>query len=442
MRPTPRTAAAEAKAPVLGREEEARRDLGATHLGKGAGALAVAGFLLLLSAVFIAAQFHKNTVSNDGFFEIVSTLFRPAKTEEAEGWTKWLNWLPSPSSTRAVEKRLEERSPIVELLRPRVQAVLTNVFHTGNEQAVLGRDGWLFFRRDLDYVNGRSFMDPEQQRSRALRDSVQTDPVAAIRDFRDQLAARGIRLVIVPVPVKPCIESRHLSQTAPNAAYPQIRQNTGFGLFLSNLRSEGVEAFDPGELLAQRLSETNKSQYLATDTHWTPEAMEAVAEQLAQSLGASTPQTTDFSSVSTNVAAHGDILALLGLPTNQTLFQKQAVTIHRVSAGNNLWKPSTGADILLLGDSFSNIYSLEPMGWGESAGFGEHLSAALGRTGLWGLEAATPPAGKAAPELLFGARRETDAADGHCFPNFASSPSGDSSLQGTHCRHPPGGHSK
>ena len=35
--------------------------------------------------------------------------------------------------------------------------------------------------------------------------------------------------------------------------------------------------------------------------------------------------------------------------------------------------------MLLLGDSFSNIFSFEAMGWGESAGFAEHLSAALRR---------------------------------------------------------------
>jgi alginate O-acetyltransferase complex protein AlgJ len=34
---------------------------------------------------------------------------------------------------------------------------------------------------------------------------------------------------------------------------------------------------------------------------------------------------------------------------------------------------------LVLGDSFSNIYSLPTMGWGEAAGFVEHLSLALGR---------------------------------------------------------------
>ena len=35
--------------------------------------------------------------------------------------------------------------------------------------------------------------------------------------------------------------------------------------------------------------------------------------------------------------------------------------------------------MLLLGDSFSNIFSFEAMGWGESAGFAEHLSFALRR---------------------------------------------------------------
>ena len=39
--------------------------------------------------------------------------------------------------------------------------------------------------------------------------------------------------------------------------------------------------------------------------------------------------------------------------------------------------PSTTAEILLLGDSFTNIFSLHAMGWGESAGLAEHLSQAL-----------------------------------------------------------------
>jgi len=43
------------------------------------------------------------------------------------------------------------------------------------------------------------------------------------------------------------------------------------------------------------------------------------------------------------------------------------------------WQPSRSADVLVLGDSFCNIYSLASMGWGDAAGLVEHLGRALGR---------------------------------------------------------------
>ena len=46
---------------------------------------------------------------------------------------------------------------------------------------------------------------------------------------------------------------------------------------------------------------------------------------------------------------------------------------------NTLWKSDPKADILLLGDSFSNIYSLPALNWGLSAGFAEQLSYHLQR---------------------------------------------------------------
>lgn len=43
------------------------------------------------------------------------------------------------------------------------------------------------------------------------------------------------------------------------------------------------------------------------------------------------------------------------------------------------WKPNPGAEVMLLGDSFTNVFSLDSMGWGTAAGLGPHLSLALGR---------------------------------------------------------------
>jgi alginate O-acetyltransferase complex protein AlgJ len=52
--------------------------------------------------------------------------------------------------------------------------------------------------------------------------------------------------------------------------------------------------------------------------------------------------------------------------------------VRQVLDGKQPWRPDPTAEVLLLGDSFANIFSLEPMGWGEGAGLAEHLSLALG----------------------------------------------------------------
>jgi alginate O-acetyltransferase complex protein AlgJ len=76
----------------------------------------------------------------------------------------------------------------------------------------------------------------------------------------------------------------------------------------------------------------------------------------------------------------GDTTAMLDL--SRRLSPPQADTMPlRIVLGpdGDPWRPTRGADVLVLGDSFSNIYSLPTMGWGEAAGFVEHLSLALGR---------------------------------------------------------------
>ena len=112
--------------------------------------------------------------------------------------------------------------------------------------------------------------------------------------------------------------------------------------------------------------------------------MELVAEELAAFLRrGDTPvaseQTGDKSVASPKeITAAGDVARMLKLPEHPQVYQPESVTIHQVTAGNGLWRPSREADVLLLGDSFTNIFSLEALGWGESAGFAEQLSAALG----------------------------------------------------------------
>jgi alginate O-acetyltransferase complex protein AlgJ len=70
----------------------------------------------------------------------------------------------------------------------------------------------------------------------------------------------------------------------------------------------------------------------------------------------------------------------LKLPEEQALFLPQSVLVQQVQDETGKpWEPDPNADVLLLGDSFTNVFSLEGMGWGAASGLAPHLSLALGR---------------------------------------------------------------
>jgi SGNH hydrolase-like domain, acetyltransferase AlgX len=280
-------------------------------------------------------------------------------------------------SIQGSREKLENQSILSRWLLPRTQFFLAEKLHIGNEQVYLGRNGWLFYRPDVEYVTGPPFLDSTRMKQRAREAGVAPDPLKCIVDFRNQLAARGIDFIAIPAPVKPCIDGAMLSE---QVKHQGVLQNASFSEFKARLEREGVHVFDPAPLMMEREGAAGDApSYLETDTHWRPETMEFVAQRLAALINVLAPERGMPSRVAAReIAAYGDIFTMLKLPAGQTIYNPQKITIKQVLAGNALWRPNKQSRILLLGDSFCNIFSLEPMGWGESGGFAEHLSLALG----------------------------------------------------------------
>jgi alginate O-acetyltransferase complex protein AlgJ len=293
------------------------------------------------------------------------------------------------------ENRLDDESRLGQWIRPILQSLLSGHPGVGNEKAYIGRDGWLFYRPDMDYLTGPGFLDPRHLARRAGSGSEWKtpplpDPRPAILDFKRQLDKRGILLVVMPTPVKPGI---HAERFVPSlAGIPRPLHNRSYADFIRTLEQDGVLVFDPSDLLVRRKLQTGMPQYLATDTHWRPEAMEAVAQELAhvvqaaiarrqgQGMGEPGPGATPIATQPLEWKARGDIALMLDLPADQTLFPPETVQLRQVLDGKSrFWRSSETADVLVLGDSFSNIYSMEAMGWGESAGFVEQFASYLGR---------------------------------------------------------------
>ena len=90
------------------------------------------------------------------------------------------------------------------------------------------------------------------------------------------------------------------------------------------------------------------------------------------------PATNRFNAAASDVTNLGDVAMMLKFPTDWKVFEPETATVHQVTDGMQPWQADVKSEVLFLGDSFANIYSLEPMGWGESAGLVEHLSLMLG----------------------------------------------------------------
>ena len=240
---------------------------------------------------------------------------------------------------QSYEEALESDSFIARAALPHAQAFTAEFLGLGNEQVYLGRDRWLFYQPDVAYLTGPGFLDPSFQRSRArsgdssATKAIQPDPLKAIIQFRDQLKSRGIHLVIMPIPVKPMIEPEFLSPSY-RPPLPIPLQNPSYGAFLKSLEKVQIDYLDISHSLAESKRSTGRSQFLRTDTHWTPEAMQHAVALLAEKLRAvglaGTAERIELDRSSQIIHGLGDIVAMLKLPATSRLYPRETVTIHPV----------------------------------------------------------------------------------------------------------------
>jgi len=381
------------------REEQAKLEIGHTEISVGVKWTLFAVGLFTLFAVPAVQTYREIRLHAEGRREhpwpqccdIFDALPRAtaAYREYNGGWIS-KTFRGNAVLLRAIdkyEKDLKAESFLTQFVLPPTQELLVYA-GSGNEKGYVGRQRWLFYRPGIDYCTGPGFLNLRHMARRAdsgtqWRSAPQPDPRAAILQFHRQLAERNIRLVLMPTPDKATIHPEKFS-----SCYEGRRisvQNPSYRQFLDELEAEGVLVCDVTNALAQFRDRSGSAVYLATDTHWRPEAMELAAAELARFieekivLGA-TAVDRNRHQTPRDVKNLGDIAMMLKLRQDQGVFGEEVVTIRPVTdAAGMPWRPDPAAEVLVLGDSFANIYSLEMMNWGCAAGLAEQLSIALNR---------------------------------------------------------------
>jgi hypothetical protein len=277
---------------------------------------------------------------------------------------------PTRSSLRAFEKDLENASVYATALRPWIQSVVFLTLRDPGGKALLGRDGWLFYTPDLQYLlepNSQSVKGPE-------------DPVSVIVRFRAQLDRRGIHLLVLPMPGKPSVYPDKLTS---RMAWQDRDFVSPTQKLISRLRTAGVEAVDLFEtfllLRRQGLLDAAEPYYLAQDTHWSGTAVRIAAQVVTRrllELGWVQTGSTDYEVKPVDLRRQGDIIRMVDVPSLEWSFPAEKVHCFQVfeKGSGKLYKDDVRSAVLLLGDSFFRIYETDEP---DSAGFIAHLAREL-----------------------------------------------------------------
>jgi alginate O-acetyltransferase complex protein AlgJ len=272
---------------------------------------------------------------------------------------------PDVVKIKEFETRLEDESVLSEAVLSPAQYCLTRFLRTGNHLVYVGQDGWLMFKWDVAQATDPYFAS-------------RNHAADTIADVARQFQARGVKLIVMPMVDK---ASLYPDRLAFSAQTPFPVSNPKYDGFLARLRDQKVLVFDTTAAAVKiRRENPEASWFLATDTHWRPELAAKIAAELASFIKDSVkPGFPPVRSIyhARPVAARrkpGDLVRMLHL-TGSPLFNDESIVYHEVEDFNGEpWKTDPTADVMVFGDSFTEIYGE------QQAGLAENLSVALGRT--------------------------------------------------------------
>jgi alginate O-acetyltransferase complex protein AlgJ len=237
---------------------------------------------------------------------------------------------------------------------------------------LMAKDGFLVFRREIDYLLAPDWSAPGAPAS----------PVPAISAFKDYLAARGIDFLFVPIPTKLDLYPEYLApgtDTLPG----HIAQPLGRKLMrdLAEARIETLDLLEPFLKIKAASEDGKRTLYQRQDTHWTTVGLEAAAQLVAERIRNYTWCDTVFADKrayklkDTAFGNLGDIQARLpdakkGQVAPETLLGRQVL-----DEAGNLYEDSDSSEILVLGDSYTGVY--QSVGC-RHAGVTAHLARQLG----------------------------------------------------------------
>ena len=307
-------------------------------------------------------------ICSAGLIQIIGD-FREGRTPQV---TELFVRIPTRANIRAFETALQDSCWLAQRLRPYVQYAQFMALQELGDNAVVGKDSWLFYKPAVQYLIEPWPLDLAGE---------QSDIISAVVSFRDQLAERGIHLLVVPAPNKASVYPDVLTGQAKEK---EESINSKTIEVIHRLREADVEVVDLVALFKQARAASPSGEamkyYLAQDSHWSPDGIRLAAKTVAQrliDLGWLERGKGEYALKSLTMERYGDILKMTQAPPIERQFKPERIHCMQVinSAINQPYHDDPNSEVLVIGDSFLRIYRQDEPG---AAGFVEHLACELG----------------------------------------------------------------
>lgn len=236
-----------------------------------------------------------------------------------------------------------------------------------------GNNGWLFFRKEIDYLNGGDLISQPRDKN----------PLPILREFKSFLDSHNISLLFCVIPNKSDIYFEKLPVDAPKEAGTII--NPYGRKFLADLQKNGIEVIDllPDFLAAKQDDrKSREALYQKHDTHWTLRGLRRAAQRIADRIKryawypglAKNPVM--YTLKDTFCLRRGDIVERLPEKERADYPADSLAAQQIVNPDGSLYKAGNpDAPVMLIGDSFTGVFELIDC---KSAGPGAHIAAATG----------------------------------------------------------------
>ncbi len=237
-------------------------------------------------------------------------------------------------------------------------------------EVVIGKDGWLFLRQELRFLNaGKFWGDSALSVSRAKRDDAK-DPTPAILAFHRALASKGVTLLLVPVPPKALLYPEYVPDN-------QINGEWGASLdhYYEVLRESGVHVLDLREDFTKL--KWKQRLFCQTDTHWSGYGSVLAADLIAKELEALLPVGSEkYSAEWRDIQIHGDLAQMLETKGKE----RETISIRDVFDGSaSPLQSDETSPILVLGDSHVLVFHDGKDMFAKGAGLSDQLALAVAR---------------------------------------------------------------